>query len=296
MSLVAFAARVAVVRVLRAALPSAFIVVDSPVDPIANLETSPASALIAVYAGQGENKLDGEAFFAGEPRLNLDMQVFLPQQMAFSYLDAHGAPQTLTLDTRGAGSETALDLVERMIARALAVRDDAWSDLFGRFILTVRQVISSSYLVETAKVKAPAREIRMVCETLQEPVPGAAMSEVWTALLTAMQADEGSDSVAGLAPWIAAEIASPAGLSQTEVDRIFLGLSRYSMQAIGLGMIGRLDPTVSLPDVVMTQGTLDDSTLGAIDPSTMLVDGVAQSFEDPPGDTQNAKPPRLIIP
>jgi hypothetical protein len=260
MSLVAFAARIAAVRVLRAALPAAFIVVDSPVDPIDSLEANPAAALVAVYTGQGDNKLDGGAFFAGEPRLNLDLQVFLPQQMVFSYTDAHGAPQTVTLDTRGEGSETALDLIERMIARALAVKADVWSDLFGRFIQTIERVVSSSYLVETAKVKAPAREIRMVCETLQEPIPGAALTGVWSELLTAMQADAtpGVSNIAALAPWIAAEIAAPAGLSQTEVDRIFLGLSRYAMQMIDLGPGDNSTPAVDTGDNAPTQETVTE--------------------------------------
>ncbi len=248
MSLVAFAVRIAVVRVLRAALPSAFVIVDSPVDAIASLEANPSSALVAVYTGQTENKLDGVAFFAGEPLLNVDLQIFLPQQMIFSYLAADGVTQqTITLDTRGEGSETALDLIERMIARALAVQADAWSQLFGGFIQKVRDVISSSYLVETAKVKAPAREIRMICETIQEPVPGAPAADIWAQLLAAMTADtSATDSVVALAPWIAAEIGSPSGLPQAEIDRIFLGLSEYAAQAIQLTTTA-VDPTANPP-------------------------------------------------
>lgn len=236
MSLVAFAVRIAAVRILRAALPGAFLIVDSPVDPVDSLETNPESALIAVYTGQTANKLDGVAFFAGEPILNLDLQIFLPQQMTFTFVAAAGgAAQVVTLDTRGAGSETALDMVARMITRAISAQGDPWAVLFAGFVQKVRDVIASSYLVETGKVKAVAREIRMSCDVLQEPVPGAAAGAIWADLLTAMRADTTpGDNVAALAPWIDAEINNPAGLSQAEVDRIFLGLSEYAAQSINL--------------------------------------------------------------
>jgi hypothetical protein len=263
MSLVAFAVRIAAVRVLRAALPSAFVVVDSPVDAIALLEASPSSAVVAVYTGQAQNELDGVGFFAGDPLLNVDLQIFLPQQMAFSYLAADGQTlATVTLDTRGEGSETALDLVERMMTRALAAQADVWSQLFGGFVQKVRAVISSSYLVETSKIKAPSREIRMNCETIQEPVPGAPASDIWTQLLAAMTADTGADSVAALAPWIASEINAPVGLSQAERDRIFLGLSEYAAQAINL-TASTVNPLDNPPLPVAEQA--DTQTIGVSD-------------------------------
>ncbi len=235
MSLVAFAVRIAMVRSLRAALPSAFTVLDSPVDPIGLLESSPTSGLVAVYTGVGDNRLDGVGFFAGNPVLTMTVQIFLPQSTAFAYADAAGAPQTLALDLRGAGADTALDVVERMVDRALAVQAGAWSTLFAAFVMRVRSAVSASYLVETVKVKAPARELTLTCETLQEPTPGAPVADVWADLLTAMRADASADSVAPLADWIAAELAAPAGLTPAEIDRVFLGLRAYAAQLIDLG-------------------------------------------------------------
>jgi hypothetical protein len=87
----------------------------------------------------------------------------------------------------------------------------------------------------------------MVCETIQEPVPGGPASDIWSQLLTAMTADSSaSDSVAALAPWIAAEINAPAGLSQPEMDRIFLGLSEYAAQGINLTAT-TVDPLANPP-------------------------------------------------
>ncbi len=232
MSLVAFGVRIAMVRILRACLPSNFVVLDSPADAADSLAANPGAALIAVYTGQSSNKLDGEGFFAGSPVLYLDLQIFLPVEMSFAYVDGSGAARTITLDTRAFGSETALDLIVRMIARAMAGQGDVWSQLVGALVQKIETVTAASYLVETAKIKAVAREVRMICETLQEPVPGASPAPVWTQLLAAMTADAQPDSVAPLAPWIAAEIGAPSGLAQGEIDRIFLGLSEYAAQSV----------------------------------------------------------------
>ncbi len=231
MSLVAFAVRIAAVRALRAALPPAFAIVDSPIDPIGLLDQNPAAGLVALFTGVGDNRLDGEAFFAGDPTVSLSVQMFLPQAMAFAWGDG----LSLALDLRGQGADTALDVVERMVERALAVQADAWGALFARLVVRVRGLVSASYLVETAKVKAPARELTLTLETLQEPTPGAPRADVWTDFLAAMRADEASDSVAPLAGWIEAELAAPLGLSPAEVDRVFLGLRAYAAAAIGLG-------------------------------------------------------------
>ena len=230
MSLIAFAVRIATVRLLRAALPSAFVVMDSPVDAIDILTTNPSAGLVAVYTGQGENKLDGTAFFAGDPLLFINLQIFLPARLAFEVEGAGAA----YLDTRAEGSQTALDLIGRMILRAIAVRGEPWGDLWGGFVMKVRDIIESSYLVETTKTKFVASEIRMICETLQEPTPGAAASGIWSDLLAAMQADTSPDSVQPLAALLAAEIALPAGLPQAEVDRIFLGISEYAATALNI--------------------------------------------------------------
>ena len=259
MSLVAFAVRIATVRVLRAALPACFAVLDSPVDPIDALALNPSAAVVAVYSGQNANKLDGTGFFAGAPMLNLNLQIFLPPQMTFSV-----GGQSVTLDTRAEGSETALDAIWYMIACALAERGAPWADLWGRFVQKVSDSVASSYLVETSKVKAVAREIRLLCDVIQEPTPGGAASDIWSRLLAAMTADAGSDNVSALAPWISALIASPGALAQNERDRIFLGISEYASWGINLTaaeVSPKKDPPLPLAEQADTISVVVDTVV-----------------------------------
>lgn len=228
MSLVAFAARVALVRILRSALPVGFIVVDSPSDMVATLESSAGQALAVVFAGKIENRLEGMGFFAGEPRLDLEIQLFLPPTIAFVF----GAGQEqITLDGRN-GADAAFDLLWRMIARALAQQSGSWGRVFGAMAQNISEMIMTPYLVETTKIRMPAREIRLVCEVLQEPEPGASATGVWADFIDAMKSDDAPDSVASLAPLIEAEILAPVGLAQGDVNRIFLGISEFASRVV----------------------------------------------------------------
>jgi len=240
MSLVAFALRIATVRLLRAALPAAFRVIDSPVDTIDLLANDPTAALVAIYAGRTENRMDGNGFFEGDPTLDLEMQIIIPTKMTFGYTTA-GVTTQLALDTRAEGSATALDFIARMILRAIATRPAPWGVLWGRFVTQVHEMAEASYLIETQKTKFVANEIRMRLDTLREPVPGVAAAGIWADLLTAMAADTETDSVAALAPWLAAEINLPLGLAQTEIDRIRLGIGADAQGATGIGPLAELD-------------------------------------------------------
>ena len=260
--LIAFAARACLVRVIRAAAPSAFVVLDSPSDPIDAListrqDDGSYQGVIAVYAAGGKNHIEGLGFFAGEPRLDVCIQILLPTQITLTGAD--GA-SVIALDSRRSGGDFALDITARAIMRALSLRGDQWSALFGSLVFKFGPVEWGSYLVETTHIKTPGREIRMACETLQEPTPGRDISGFWADFLAAMQGD---DEFQTLASWVEAELTSPQGLSQTEIDRVYLGVSQTAMAAIGLG---------SAPDVIPAQvgtdsGAVDEEVTASADPS-----------------------------
>lgn len=228
MSLVAFGIRIAAVRAIRAAVWPIFKVVDSPQVPTDLLEEG--VPLIAVYTGFEKDKMDGRDLLGEDPRVNLTMQIFLPPEFTIT-----SAGKSLTLDTRKGGAETVLDVVCRRITTGFAAQNDTWSQLLGGFVQKIYRETAGSYLVATEKVRTSAREMTLDCEVLHEPIPGALPADIWADLITAMRADTTSpDAVAPLADWIAAEISGPTILSQDERDRIDMGLSEYTAQAIGI--------------------------------------------------------------
>ncbi len=252
MSLVAFALRACVQRVAAAALGASFTVLDSPVDAISALIDSRAPSgayrgVVAVYAGHGVNKWAADdandpgpgGVFAGNPRIDLFMQILLPSQIAVTT----DAGVTAQVNARNAGAELALDIVTRAILRGLSLQASGWGQLFGRAVSRIDEVDWGSYLVETTSVKTPGRELRLSCVALQEPVPGAALTPFWADFLAAVQADA---EFAPLAPLLEAELSSPSGLSQGEIDRIFLGITETAAQDVGITAT-TVDPNYNPP-------------------------------------------------
>ncbi len=268
MSLVAFALRACAVRIVRAAVASSFIVLDSPVDAYSALQDTRQSdgsfqGIIAVYTGAGENRVEGVGVFAGGPVCELFLQILLPSQVTLS--NASGA--TLALNSRNSGAEFALDLTERAIFRGIAVQGDVWSQLFARLISDLRKVEWQSYLVETANVRTPGRSIAAHASVLEEPTPGAQASPFWDDFIAAMATDA---DLAPLAGWVTAELQAPSGLPQSEVDRIFLGISQYASDAIGLTAT-QVSPTDDPPlpvaeqsdtQTIVVADALDDEEAG----------------------------------
>jgi hypothetical protein len=255
MSLAAFAIRVATVRALQAALPSNFVVIDSPVDPFAQLENNPSTPIATVYTGGLKTTHEGREIFGGDPSLDLRIQLFLPETTTLA---------GLALDTRGRGAEATLDMLYFIISRAFATGTEPWAALWGEFVLTTPEIICSSYDIETMNhVRAAAREIQFKCDIVQEPIPGAVPAGVWADLIALIGADTQTDGLASLAAWLTTELEAPGALSQAERDRIFLGLSLFEFSQIGMGPIAS---TGSGTAPVMSQGTLDDTDISSPDP------------------------------
>ena len=247
MSLVAFAMRVSAVRAFRAVIWPEFTVVDSPQRPLNLL--SKGRPLIAVYTGQLNDAMDGRELYAGDPRVALTVQVYLPDEVTVTV-----AGQPLKLDTREEGAETVLDVIARRLLGAFLAQDEPWAVLWAQLVQKTGRLQNHSYLVESDDGRVSARELVLDCETLYEPIPGAPPEGVWADLIALMRTDASERSVAPLADWIAAEIAGPQALPQEERDRIDLGLSAYAASVASIlpivrgSEIGEVAVTVDGPD------------------------------------------------
>lgn len=229
MSLVAFAVRVSACRAIRAALPSSFSVVESPQEPLEQLDKADAKPLIAIYSGHIESDIQGRALLSGDAAITLSIQIFLPEQTSF-------APYSpIILDTRREGAETALDVIWRMMARGLLSADNQWAQLWREFVVATPQLTNSSYLVEKSGIRIVAREITIRCEAINEPLPGPAAGP-WAALIALMRSQTSGDQIAALADWIEGEITwNATAYDEAERARVFLGLSTYVADAVLAG-------------------------------------------------------------
>ncbi len=227
MSLVAFAVRLATVRAISAAVWPEFTVANGPQRPLDTVAAG--SPVVAVYTSGSNDGLEGNELLAGDPRVSLSIQIYLPPVVTVTIA---GAP--LEFDTRADGAETMLDVLARRILAALVAEAEPWSQLWGRLVSRTRTIGNSSYLVESAEVRCAARELTLECETLYEPIPGAPPMGVWAELIALMRADSGASTVADLADWVAGEITGPQLLTQDQRDRIDLGLAAYASRSISV--------------------------------------------------------------
>jgi len=230
MSLVPFALRIAAVRVLRAALPPGFVVLDSPQEPLDLLVAAEPAPFVAIYTGHNETTVEGRSMLGGAPRVEIALQFVLPCEVELGV-----GGQSVRLDTRKQGAETALDVLWRRGAVALAASRSPWAELWRNIVIGATKVTNASYLVEHKAVRAVAREIVVTCDPIHEPLPGAAPQGVWADLIALMRADDGLDSLAPLADWLAAEIMGSEALTQEARDAAYLGLSAYVAAKVGIG-------------------------------------------------------------
>jgi hypothetical protein len=227
MSLVPFALRVCATRALQSALPANVVVSDSPQEPLDLLDKASPRPIVAVYTGSAVTKLEGRNLLGGMPVVLLTLQIFLPESFAFEATPG----ETILVDTRRQGAETALDILWRSALLALNGSPEPWAVLWREFTPVVASIANQHYLLERNGVKVTAREVTLECEPIHEPVPGGAPSDVWAALISLMRADTQGDGLSSLADWVEASIRN-ATLSPAGRDTAYLGLLAYVSRSL----------------------------------------------------------------
>lgn len=248
-------------------------------EPTAPVDTSGTSPVICIYAGRGRSDVEGRDILNAAGDVRLRFEFILPASVV-----AAGS----TFDT-AASQAMVFAFLWRQVESAFLSEVSPWAVLWRELILRVHAVESGRDLFESDKgQKIPVMVVEWHCECLSSPPIGAEPCGIWAKFVAAMQAD--TAELAALASLMSAQIVGAAGdlPPWRSFEETILGLTRYETRAIGLGPLD--EPSENLPEVAMSQGTLDDKDTDTEFQSTTLVDGVAQSFEDPPGDTQTERP------
>ncbi len=265
MSLTSWAVCQATIGALKGATLAGDGVLDSPLDPIA-LAVASATPLIAIYDDSDTVRPEGRAILEGLRTMELTLQIFLPEKVSVS---AGSAP--VPLDIRNGGSAFAISLIYRQVEKALLEAQNTWSALWNVLVVKVISVDARAYVLDTGKVRVPAREVVLTLDIVDSPAFGGAAAEVWPDFLAAMAMDP---DLAPFAPVVSAAILGET-LPQWRADAVTLGYTPADMLAIG---DAPLDGSTTLDVVPMTEGTLDTLPVDPNNPSLTVDLGQPASF------------------
>ena len=256
MSLIPLALRIITVKALRGETYALARVLDSSLDAIDMTVTKDKSPVIVVSSDDEEysNENGKLALMAADRSVD-----FVIEYAVASMVEAPDGSQQLTIPHTDAGQEAILGIMGRQIMRALLTPQTPWSDLWRRVVVSVPKVMIRRGASAEQGVRFAARQMVMSCRTLHEPDFGRAIGagEFWDDLLTLMAAD---DDLADLAKIIRGEIEGP---HLTSYDRVaaMLGISRGTVEKIGVGGLINGEPTAPFNSVVFDGVTYDEAAI-----------------------------------
>lgn len=258
--LVPFAVLVCTVNALKGQTAVGDLVIEAPIDTVeAVTKTEGTKPVIAVYVGNEDHKLEGRRMLEGSKRLEIALQIFLPESMRLKLEDG----RTIKLDTRGLGAEVVFASLMRQIQRALQAETSPWGERWVRFVQEIHEIVTEPFLFEmpSGKVRGFAREVTIICDTADEPEYGVEPYPFWADFLEGLAAlpDYGAD----VAALIESEIRSPAGLPAWRVAAASEGVPAASAALLGFGPA---DPTETGEPPVLASVELEAE---AVPPGTL---------------------------
>lgn len=231
--LVPFGVLVSTVYALRGATVVGDLVMAAPLDPTEPVTRSEGTQpVIAVYVGNEDQKMEGREILSGHRRLELSLQIFLPEA---TQVVINGQP--VALDTRGPGSEVVFAALIRQIMRALQDTSTDWGRRWGCFICSVHEIVTQPFLFEMpGKFRGFAREVTIICETADEPEYGAEPYPFWLDFIAGLRGLPGyGDPVADL---LLAELTATNGLPSWGLQAASMGDAVADAPTLGFGPPG----------------------------------------------------------
>lgn len=230
MSLVSLATRVIFGEMLKGRTWAEDRIIDSPLDPIAEVLRSTDGSgkpVIAVYTSKATGKPVGMDTQGGAQSIDLMVYAYLPPKSV-------SLPEGIefTIDNTGAG--LALDTMGRQIDAATHYGNEDWVRLWRGFVLNVEEREARFVLVELERgLPVPCVEVKYSLRTIAEADFGREIYAEWAKLDAALRATERADDTQ-LADLIKGLIESPADLEDFEQFQMNFGLSDAAHQATGL--------------------------------------------------------------
>lgn len=256
MSLVSFAIRLIVSRLLRGQTWAGSRIYNSPVDPVAEWQASGADAggevCIALYSGRASRAVVGKAAQGRDSTIDLIANVFVPPSVMSLGRDENGDP-IVELTTTNTGAAMAMDMVGRQIDRAFQLAPAPWKPLWDKFVVSIEEIQSRPLLYEIEKtVQIPCIEITYRLKCIGDP-PFGAVLPYWKELLDAMSGDADYAPLANSVEALIAGSPDVAGWRQLQAT---LGLSDVAARSLGITPI---DDTETGEPAVLSNITLTEA-------------------------------------
>lgn len=229
MSLVSFALRLVVSRMLKERTLARDLIFNSPVDPLvewkARVGEGDSLPCIAVYTGKRSPNIVGKVTQGTDATIELIFDILVPPTpiVVDDYIE---------LTTTNTGGAMVMDIVWRQIEAALRGAPAPWQDIWDIFVIKVLEIESRPLLYQIeAGNTVPCVEVTMRLLTVPDPDFGAPLLPGWQKLCAAMADDP---DYRDYASFIEKLITDPADLSSWEQVQAALGLSRGAVDSIGL--------------------------------------------------------------
>lgn len=276
MSLSVAALRLCAVKSIVGATSVGGLVFDSVVDPVDLIGDKPQPSII-VYADAGTFNVKDASLFEAAQNVDLTIEQFIGSAVT---VDA-GTDQSrveLRVAEKDAAHEDYLRALSYEVKKALLRRDGVspWPDLFRRFWVRGAQDNLSQWdrgaNSEHGSRFAFLRTVYRL-ETVDDPVPGAPLPQLWTDLLAAMAADA---DLAATADWWRALIVTPAAPTWRQAQEQ-LGLTDAATAALGEAPVsGTLDDPLPVSSEIAV-ALADEQGALTVDPdsATIAQDGGA---------------------
>jgi hypothetical protein len=234
MALVSFALRLIASRILKDHTLAGDGIHDSPVDPLApwtNEEVdTPSKPIIAIYTTDNSSEGVGRSTTGGTQKITLAFNMFLPPDKV-AIPDGEGGV-SIEVTTQNTGAATALDIVQRQVLSRFQTGDDAWQEVWRKFVLSVENVITKAQVYQLGTdLEIPAIAMTVEFSAIPEPDFAGTVTAGWQALFALM---ENEPEYQQLTPFIRGLIEGPAGLTDWQKLRYALGWSADEADAAGV--------------------------------------------------------------
>jgi len=191
-SLVSFALRLIVTRVIKGRTWAGDSVLNAPIEPIAHVlsraDPNPRP-VVGVFTQETTSKPAGIDYGTRGQRVELILFIYLPPTMRPL------ADQTIEIDQ--SASAMSLDCVSRQISNELRAGTSLWREMWAKFAVSVAEHDAKAVLIEIDQgVRVACLEVRLLVDALPEPDVGKPIGGHWLALDTMMRADPETAGIA----------------------------------------------------------------------------------------------------
>ncbi|MCZ4270721.1 hypothetical protein [Maritalea porphyrae] len=252
MSLVSFAVRHIVSRLIVGQTWAGSHIHNSPVDPLPDWEGAEGddTPRISIYTTERDLDVVGKQTQGRSTSLSIAFNIIVPPKVVV--LD--GETPQIEFDTRTAGGAASTEFVARQIERALHFGNPEWLAIWHLFVTKIDAVKNRPLVYQIgSETEVPVLSVAYDLNCIPEPFFGEqGMTPGWQALYDAMAADSATESLAEV---IRSLIVAPEGLSNWEQARHQMGWTVEDARVAG---IAPADPTTTDDAAILTEITTSD--------------------------------------